>query len=331
MAKYTVRRRYRRRPNRSNYRSSPYARSRYGSRKTFYRRRYPVRRRALAGVQNLVKFTAKRYDTYLAPWATGQETTTTNDYQTWQKTLNVFNFITGNQQFYRNLTEYHFIKINYLAFKVHEVSYNGYTATQLVVPPAGGDPYPSVSGITSLQMNNHPTYFVWDLEEDMSFDASDRNQVNPNQLTQYQYTKSLRPTSKKPISFVYKVPAPWRQFYSTYNFNATDKNATFGTFMENLTGIKNLRAPKHIMATHVNWWRASLPVLLATNQAMGYTQFAITLYMGVTFRGRAIMGSGQACEATDIPLTEQERELEQELEVELNQELEHFEPDTVSG
>lgn len=245
----------------------------------------------MKNVQNCVKFTTKCYKTVLMPWRSGVASENYSDYQNYQEPLWLSKFIGGNLQFKKNLDEYHYIKINYLAVKVHEVSYIG-----ILTAPTGS----GASGITSTSMDNHPTYIVWDLEEDMSFNTEDNNQVTPQQVAQYQYTKSLRPSSKKPVTFLYHVPLPWRQYFDTFYFKAESTTKNLIDVMERVSGVKNLRAPKHLLITHPNYWIKALPDEASTGHVKIYTQVGMTFYMGVTFRGRTTMGLAGATYADEV-------------------------------
>ncbi|AXF50877.1 putative capsid protein [Panicum ecklonii-associated virus] len=276
LARSLVRRRAVRRP--------AYRRKKYVRRRRFHRKRF-------LHTQNVVKYHCKQYDTGIMYPRTGSGTTFVTDVQTFQLPLYANAFFNGNQQFYKNLDEYHFIKFNYIAVHVKELNWIGYTKTDRVVPPEGGDPYPAVSGVTAMQMQNHPVYIMWDIEEDFAFDTNDKVQITSQQLAQYQGAKTLRTTSKKPVKFIWRFPVPWRQFYSCYNFKQITHSNRWGTVMEELSGIKNLRAPKNLLMCHPNWWGSSLPVNAALDAADFYGQYAIVYHLGVTFRGRSLMGS----------------------------------------
>lgn len=203
-----------------------------------------------------------------------------------QFSLNVDAFINENEQFMSNLDEYHYVKINYFAVTFSELGYFGFQ-----IPAKYDGQFTSV-GITAMQTNNYPMYFVWDIEDDLGF-GTGAGLVDIQGLTQYMLTKKLRPTSRKPVSFVYRVPVPWRQFYSCYSVKGT-MNRSIGDFFSNLSGIKNLRYPKKMYGGHQDWWSGSFTSTTHTAQidsySPGYTGVACKFYMGVTFRGRRIMG-----------------------------------------
>lgn len=257
--------------------------------KYFRRRKFRggVRRRALARVQNLVKFTAKGYSNYGMTWPVSNTSDPNNaNYLTWDSRFDMSNYISNtNFQFFRNLLDYQWVKINYFAIKIHEILYIGISQNG--------------TGVTAIQGNKYPMYFCWDVEQEMAWpgdSGGSRYTITPQALTQYEGTKSIQPSSKRPISFVWKVPMVWRQFLSTDQVNTalrSDPTPTISSFFEDLTNIKNLRVPSKLLGTHANWWQfAFMPkeVVGGVDVVSMRTQLGITFYCGATFRGRRIMG-----------------------------------------
>lgn len=249
------------------------------------------RRRALARVQNNVRFTCKRYQTYGCQWPINDAESVPSNINTekWTETLTPNLFFLDNYQFLRNLIDYQWVKFNYIAVKISELSYVGFqtpksygTSPAVIVP----------TGITSHQAQKYPMYFCWDLEEDMSFGDTSQTKLDARSLAQYQYTKRLTPVSRKPITFMHRFPMPWRQFYQCYRVRNTDYTKNWVDFMLAVSNIQDLRMPKYLLGTHPNWWGTGLPD--DSHFANIATQFAITYYVGVTFRGRRIMGPQSA-------------------------------------
>lgn len=312
----SVRRFRKRRPLRSHRRF----RVRFARPVKYFRRRKfrgGVRRRALARVQNLVKFTSKGYSTYGMAWPVADSSAPSNsNYLTWDSRFDVGNFIpVTNFQFYRNLQDYQWVKFNYFAIKIHELLYVGISSNG--------------NGVTAIQGNKYPMYFCWDVEQEMSWpgdSSGSRYVVSPQALTQYEGTKNIQPSSKRPISFVWKVPMVWRQFLSTDMVNSalrSDPTPTVSSFFEDLTNIKNLRVPSKLLGTHANWWQfAALPT---ESSSIGdivtmRTQIGLTFYCGATFRGRRIMGA-------TIPTQKAEEVLQNETVSDIEQDVE----DDLSG
>lgn len=252
------------------------------------RRRVNNRRRALARVQNLARFTSKCYQFLRLKWYADPNKKAApgvDNAERFTFPIHIGQFTTENQQFKSNLGEYHFIKFNYFAIKFCEVSYFGFQ-----MPEKYDNQFVGL-GLTAAQTQNYPMYVVWDIEDDLGFGTGDGN-VDINGLSQYFLTKTIRPSSKKGVSFVYKVPMVWRQFFSTYQLPTYGQD--IGSFFYALSGIKNVRYPKKIYGGHVDWWTDSLPHAdtagTTLGNACGYTGLGIKFYLGVTFRGRKIMG-----------------------------------------
>lgn len=237
-----------------------------------------------------MRFTSKSYEQSVLQWNLPNNVGPpgTLNYQMFQRELPVALFWEKNQQFLRQLFEYQWIKFNYIAVKVTELSYFGFTNFNT---DGTGVREPSI-GITMANFDRLPMYFCWDLEEDMSFTPDRTAQVDPESLSQYPFTKKMYPG--RTITFLYRFPKPWRQFIGTYYVrNATDTSTDYwSTFMEKLTGVKNLRGPKRLLGTHMNMFldASALPNFPATG-VPGKTVIALNFYMGCTFKGRSIMAT----------------------------------------
>lgn len=277
-------RRYVRRPRRvfRKRRGTTYRRPAYRRR---YATRRPVRRRALARVQNFVKFTAKVYRPYALRWEVDTpESGSIGSAIKWKVPLVPALFMSQNAQFLRNLNDYHWVKFNYIAVKIHELSYVGFQT------PASNEQVTIPLGVTSHQADKYPMYFCWDIEEAIGFGSGTAEvNIGPEALSQYQGTKKFTPTSKRPVTFVYRFPQPWRQFFGTYNVRALSNTKVWHAYMQDLSGVSNLRCPSVLLGTHANWWGNSLPNNDVSANLV--TQIGVTYYLGVTFRGRKIMDS----------------------------------------
>lgn len=240
----------------------------------------------MSRVQNRVKVTCKDYTNYRFQWPTDVDPATTNRNNVkFTSDFDMGNFLTRRaEQFYKNLQEYQWVKFNYLAIKVKELNYMGFQYLST-------DP-PGAVGVTAWQANRFPMYFAWDVDQEMTFGDPKEYRVDPMSLTMYPGTKSITPASKRPISFLWKVPRPWRQFYSCNKvldiLNGTNVPKV-QPFFEALTGILNLRCPSKLLGTHVNWWGSdTLPN--TNNYVPAVTQIALMWYAGVTFYGRRVTG-----------------------------------------
>lgn len=247
---------------------------------------------ALRRLQNNVKFFVKRYKVYPLRWFVSPTARPGDDNATsFIVDLKMSEFVKENLQFKKNLQEYHYVKFNYFAVKCGELLYLGYQNPELYgVKPSQNY---VAEGVTAMQAGNYPFYLCWDIEESFNF-GNRPGFVDINAITQYPLTKSIRPSSKKPISFVYKVPTPWRQYFDTTAIGAVQLTQDIYGFFSDLSGIKNIRSPTKIVGGHVNWWQGTLPHDDPTttdpdNFVFAYSTVAITYYIGCTFRGRKIM------------------------------------------
>lgn len=317
MAKYTIKRRYRRRPARSNYRSNPYNRTGSGYRKRYYRRGrryYNAQQVALQKSDNLRRFTAKNNFNFLLVW--NLPTVSANNYTATDLFIN--SIISGNRQFDRNMRDYVWMKFNYIAVKTtavahisHDVPVNIGTTADPNYQPFGVN---DICGDIEVDVN-------WDLEQDFKW-ASGEGSINNEGFAQYPGTKHIKPGQKKPVTFLYRVPTVWRQFISTDIVkNKIVNSDTIGSLMEKVIGIYNLRHPKKIYWAIPEFWGNTgfLPANLANVAVKTYVRGYV--YLGVTFRGRRIMDDGSctitSCSADVKDQTEQEIELEIEKDIEM--------------
>lgn len=204
-----------------------------------------------------------------------------------ERPLTVGLFFENNLQFLNNLQEYHWVKFNYIAVKVRELSYYGITTTDT---NAEGQPT-GVSGITALNLQHLPMYFMWDLEQDMSFTEGTHLKVNAEQLSQYQFSKRLYPTSRKGVTFLWRFPKTWRQYVACYRVRNSQSNTYWTNFMYGLFGIQGLRAPNRLLGAHQNiFFDLSIPTDPAYG-VKGRTVIGYNFYLGVSFKGRQLMGT----------------------------------------
>ncbi|GFS63652.1 hypothetical protein TNCV_1962061 [Trichonephila clavipes] len=192
MAKYTVRRRYRRRNARPNYRRCTGG-SRYRYRKHSYRRG-PVRRRAMTMAGNCVKFTTKNNVNTFIMWP--QDTLADKVPQiSWTVIpLSIDGLVHSNRQFLRNLTDYVHIKFNYIAFKVTDVCHIGHDIVEQM--GSGGSPQYIAPGVNAF-LGTVPLNVNWDVEQDFSNIHGQKGNVDLEGFAQHPSTKTIRPGDKK--------------------------------------------------------------------------------------------------------------------------------------
>lgn len=198
--------------------------------------------------------------------------------------------LADNRQFWRNIRDYAYLKINYVAWKVLNVSH----VTHTVPAKYGTDPNSNyiAMGVNSIT-DSYPVYFNWDVEQDFINITGKEGVVDSEGFNQHPTTKSMKPCDKKPISFVYKVPHQQRIWLSTDTFKNSSSidNSNFGDAMESLTGVRNARAPRNFWVNSdvSNFWNQFLP------SSQDYLGIAIKtvidwkFYLGVSFRGRRLM------------------------------------------
>lgn len=251
-----------------------------------FRRRRAISRR----VQNDVRFSCKSYEQSILKWnppGTKCEGGIINVcWDQFERPLACGLFFEKNQQFLNNLSEYQWVKFNYIAVKVYELNYYGFVTSDR--NEAGQ--ITNISGMTALNFDNMPMYFMWDLEQDMSFDDTNHIKVDPESLSQYQFSKKLYPKNHRGVTFLWRFPRPWRQYFSTYYFRGIDKSRPWHEVMANLSGIKNFRSPSRLLGCHKNPF---FTLLIPTDPAYGVkgqTQIAYNFYLGCSFKGRAIQG-----------------------------------------
>lgn len=290
-------RRYRRAAVRSR-RRVPYSRGstrvRYLRRRRRVFRRRPIRQRAMRRAGNLVRYTAKNNVNLIMYWPTGDEApeppgiTPVSPGTTIG--LSVAKILSGNRQFDRNIRDYQYIKFNYMAVKVTDVAHVAYQVPyQLNV---GDTQYLVPLGVTDI-CGKIPLNVNWDLEQDFTFVKGREGVVDAEGFAQHPGTKQVRPTDRKAVSFVYKVPKPWRQFVHTDNVkNSGSIDGKFSDFMADVTGIKNIRAPYLFFISIPNWWTTLFPNEVSSKQTTIRSYCRLNVYIGVTFRGRRLMDDG---------------------------------------
>lgn len=185
-----------------------------------------------------------------------------------------------------------YIRFNYIAFKVTDVAHIPYSTPYIY----GTDPNQHVLSIGVNDVcGKIPVNVNWDLEQDFTFTKGHEGVVDPEGFAQHPGTKQMRPTDKKPISFVYRVPKPWKQFISTDIVkNSTKIDLKFADFMADVTGIKNIRAPGSVWFSVPEFWGKLLPTFgtQGNETADVRTYIRGNAYLGVTFRGRRLMDDG---------------------------------------
>lgn len=264
-----------------------FSRKRYGNRRPFRVRRAFYRRRKIGRrLQNDVKFSSISYEQSILRWIRPPDICEDKRcWYKWERRLPCGLFIEKNQQFFNNCFEYQWIKFNYIAVKITELNYYGYTDMQ----QDSQGKITQISGISALNFENMPFYVMWDLEQDMSWDTTNHIQVDPESFSQYALTKKMYP-KKRGVTFLWRFPKPWRQFVSTYQWRGVDKSLTWGDAMEVLTGIKNYRAPRKMLGCHMNPFVDLIIPSDAAYGIKGRTQLAYKFYLGCSFRGRAVAG-----------------------------------------
>nr|QTE03425.1 MAG: capsid protein [Phylloscopus tenellipes CRESS-DNA-virus sp.] len=282
------------RPFRSARKFSNYRRP-YRVRRAFTRRRAVSRR-----IQNDVRFSCKSYEQSILTWVPPGGGKCINDrcWNQFERNLPAGLFFEKNVQFINNLSEYQWVKFNYIAVKMRELNYYGWTDTTR----DGTGAIQQISGITAMNFDNMPLYCMWDLEQDMSFGTGNHIQVDAESLSQYQLTKKLYPKSRRGITFMWRFPAPWRQYLSTYEVRTQNSNVPWHTLMALLTGIKNYRAPSRLLCAHQNPF---VDLIIPTDPAYGVkgrTQVAYNFYLGVSFKGRAVQGIVPKAASTEIAI-----------------------------
>lgn len=249
-----------------------------------FRRRKQISRR----VQNDVKFSCKSYEQSVLTWVPpGAHCTNNLCWNQFERPLTAGLFWENNVQFLNNLHEYQWIKFNYIAIKIKELNYYGYTTTNT----DSTGKITGVSGITATNFDNMPMYFMWDLEQDMSFTEPKHLKVTAESLSQYQFSKKLYPKNRRGVTFLYRFPIPWRQFFPCYVVRSKSSNQSWTQFMMALSNYSALRCPGRILGAHQNPF---FDLIVPSDPAYGVkgrTVIAYNFYLGVTFKGRQLMGT----------------------------------------
>lgn len=301
--------RYRRSAYRSR-RRVPYQRrsTRIGylhRRRRVFRRR-PIRQRAMRKAGNLVRYTAKNNVNLLFYWPSSDDAPALPGKispvsPTSTIGLSVAKILFGNRQFDRNIRDYQYIKFNYIAVKVTDLAHIPYQTLQQV--QIGDQQFVAPLGVSDI-CGRIPINLNWDLEQDFTFEKGKEGVVDADGFAQHPGTKQLRPTDRKPVSFVYRVPKPWKQFVHTDNVkNSTQIDGKFADFMADVTGIKNIRAPYLFFLSIPNFWSTFFPNDSTTKTVNVKTYCRVNVYLGVTFRGRRLMDDG-TCTAGSCSFSE---------------------------
>nr|QJI53715.1 MAG: capsid protein [Cressdnaviricota sp.] len=291
----------------------------YYARKRVNRRRRNYRFRAAKSMDNTRKFHSKVYEQYVLPWhlPSLQPSPGTGNWQKFQRDILVGIFSVQNPQFYRNMFEYQWVKFNYIAIKVKELNYYGFLTT--IKQEENVD----ISGMTSVNLDHLPMYFAWDLDQDMSFNKDDGTQLimDPASLAQYPLAKKMYPGNRRGLTFLWKVPRVWRQFWPTSAARELPGVDSFGRFLTLLSGVNINRYPRRFMGSHQNiFFDSDLPQ--GGGGIKGKTVVAFTYHLGCTFSGRNVMGEPKA--STSVYRDEP-------LDVEFtNQSLDYVEPELIS-
>lgn len=296
------------------------------ARRTYYarkrvnrkRRNFNFRAKAMKGIDNTRKFHTKVYEQYVLPWhlPSLQPSPGTGSWQKFQRDIIIGLFSVENPQFIRNMFEYQWVKYNYIAIKIQELNYYGYLTT--IKQQENVD----ISGMTSVNLDHLPMYFAWDLDQDMSFNTGETQVVmSPQSLSQYPGSKKMYPGKRRGITFLWKVPRVWRQFWPTGVARVLPAVDSVGRMLTLLSGVNINRYPRRLMGTHQNIFHdADLPQ--GGGGIKGKTVVAITYHLGCTFSGRNIMGTQKA--STSVYQDEP-------LDVEFtNQSLDYVEPELIS-
>lgn len=273
MAFRTYRRRVVRRPRR-RYTRVARVQPRYG-RLLYRRRRTPFYRRRGTHVQNVARYTTRNYFSEHVIWP-DNKVVADKEVPITDVTYNIDmnRLFDANRQFLRNLHDYQYVKLNYIVFKLTSIAHIGFDREY----KDAGIETPFALGVNTIS-GDIPIYVTWDLESRIDINKTE------DSIPQYEYTKKMSPCDKKPVTLMYHVPVPWRQFYMTANFRSTPYKQSVRAFMESLSGVRNLRCPTKVYMTVKDFWKRMLPYKINVganliSNIQGY------VYAGWTFRGR---------------------------------------------
>lgn len=264
------------------YRRTPYKKFQFKPRRPIYRRRAFVRRqyRKNRTTQNNVRFTSINFFSERLVWPWNDKIPSANPPAITNTTFTftMANLLNKNYQFLRNLIDYQYVKINYIAFKCTNLSHFGINRND------------GNGGVTTIQ-GDFPIYVCWDLEqrlEDIA-DSKDFGQL----LSQYPYSKRWSPKTRMGPTFLYRVPHPWKQYFRTDEFKLIQYTKTFSQFMSSLSGSTNIRAPSKMYFGVKDWFGDALPGS-STQATSILTNIEGKVYLGCTFRGRRLMSAGMS-------------------------------------
>lgn len=277
---------YKRRATR-NYRRLPYRKVQYQRARPLYRRRRAFRRfqyKRNRTTQNNVKFTSINFFSERLVWPyAGQYPAPITPVTHAHFEFTMAALIKQNYQFLRNLIDYHYVKINYIAFKCLNMTHIGYEKDY-----RQSETERYSIGVTAFQ-GDIPCYVCWDLEQDL--EKLESNQNFAELISQYQFSKRWNSKSKTGPTFLYRTPIPYRQFFKTDNFKSTDFKLVFPEFMAKLSGVQNIRAPSKMHFAIKDFWNSALPGQTDRGTYI-LTNLEGKVYLGCTFRGRRLMDTG---------------------------------------
>lgn len=207
----------------------------------------------------------------------------------WKIELKLVKYFQGNYQFLRNIYDYHYVKFNWFCVKIKSVQYIAYSG------PAAFDEKIVSIGVNNMMFDKYPFYACTNIEQRFDWGAESTPQ-SIDYLSQYPGTKTITPTSKKPIAFLWKVPQPWRQYVDCGVVRGTTTDSHLYGWFEAMLGTKNIRSPTVLYGGHPNWWHKMLPHTEADpsgtkDYVYGNTILHLEFTVGCTFRGRKVMGA----------------------------------------
>lgn len=245
------------------------------------------RKLALRRSGNNVRYTAKNNLNVFMTWPVAPDTSKVRVTNT-PVVLTLARIVYSNRQWARNIQDYQWIKFNYVAVKVTDVCHVGHD-----YPATYGEPKQYISTGVSSIAGKIPVNCNWDLEQDFTFEAGHEGSIDPEAFAQHPGTKQIRPDSKRPVTFLWRIPTAWRQFISTDIVkNSPEIDTSLGAFFQDVMSVKNIRAPITFFLSIPNFWSSLLPSVPDPGAAIK-TYVRLNVYLGCTFRGRRLMNRGQ--------------------------------------
>lgn len=261
----------------------------------YRRRRQPVRARALRQMGDTVRLTAKNNVNLLAIWPVSPVVPGQIPVNWTVLPLNIKGLYNANRQFQRNIEDYRWIKLNYIAFKVTDICHIPHD-----IPAQYGEPTQFISlGVNAL-CGKIPVNVNWNVDQDFHLNNGSEDQVDEEGFAQHPATKTISPNNRRPVSFVWRFPQPWRQFVSTDTFkNSSHIQGKITDFMADLTGTTNLRAPDTVITSLPPFWSTFLPSVSNPGVSIK-TYIRINTYLGATFKGRRFMNTTSVSAGADV-------------------------------